>query len=156
MELNTKGRYAVMAMADLARHDSPTAVPLTQVAERQRLPLAYLEQLFVHLRRANLVDSARGRSGGYRLAKPARDISVAAVMAAVEEETRFTRCAGEGPGCVADQPCLTHDLWTALSHSTASFLQSVSLADVVLAGFPGSKTVSGRGVEQVDVVRGGG
>ncbi len=69
VELTTKGRYAVMAMADLASHADAGAVPLSLVAERQHLPLAYLEQLFAPLRRAGLVESARGRSGGYRLAK---------------------------------------------------------------------------------------
>ncbi len=72
MELTTKGRYAVMAMADLASHADQAAIPLSLVAERQHLPLAYLEQLFVPLRRTGLVESARGRSGGYRLAKAAR------------------------------------------------------------------------------------
>ena len=80
MELNTRGRYAVMAMADIACQDSSAAHALSAIAERQKLPLAYLEQLFVQLRRAGLVDSARGRSGGYRLAHPAAQISVADVM----------------------------------------------------------------------------
>lgn len=134
MELTTKGRYAVMAMVDLANHAEKGAVPLSLVAERQNLPLAYLEQLFVPLRRAGLVDSARGRSGGYKLAKPASEISVAAVMAAVDEETRFTRCSTDDPRCSAATPCLTHGLWNALSESTTAFLSSVSLADVISGG----------------------
>ncbi|MET0431238.1 MAG: aminotransferase class V-fold PLP-dependent enzyme [Hyphomicrobium sp.] len=131
MELTTKGRYAVMAMADLAGHAEDNATPLSVVAERQSLPLSYLEQLFVPLRRAGLVESARGRSGGYRLAKPAKDISVADVMDAVEEDTRFTRCSHNDPRCSAATPCVTHGLWNALSEATGRFLSSVSLADVI-------------------------
>ncbi|MBS0233026.1 MAG: aminotransferase class V-fold PLP-dependent enzyme [Proteobacteria bacterium] len=134
MELTTKGRYAVMAMADLAGHADESAIPLSVVAERQSLPLAYLEQIFVPLRRAGLVESARGRSGGYRLAKPASKISVADVMDAVEEDTRFTRCSHNDPRCSAATPCVTHGLWNALSEATSEFLSSISLADVVAGG----------------------
>ncbi|WP_082073101.1 aminotransferase class V-fold PLP-dependent enzyme [Hyphomicrobium sp. 99] len=134
MELTTKGRYAVMAMADLAGHADEGAIALSVVAERQSLPLAYLEQLFVPLRRAGLVESARGRSGGYRLAKPAAEISIAAVMEAVEEDTRFTRCSHNDPRCSAATPCVTHWLWTALSESMGHFLSSVNLADVITGG----------------------
>ena len=134
MELTTKGRYAVMALADLAGHTDDGAIALSVVAERQSLPLAYLEQLFVPLRRAGLVESARGRSGGYRLAKPAAQVSVAAIMAAVEEDTRFTRCSHNDPRCSAATPCVTHGLWNALSETTGEFLSSVSLADVIMGG----------------------
>ncbi len=78
MELNTKGRYAVMAMADLAKHGGDASVPLSAIADRQRLSLDYLEQIFLKLRRSGLVESTRGRLGGYRLGRPAADISVAA------------------------------------------------------------------------------
>lgn len=138
VELTTKGRYAVTAMADIAGQGDTLAVPLSQIAERQALPLAYLEQIFVGLRRAGLVESARGRSGGYRLARPASGISIAAVMAAVEEDTHFTRCAdGETP-CLRDTPCLTHGLWQRLGAVTSSFFASVSLADVVSGKLPGT------------------
>jgi cysteine desulfurase len=134
VELTTKGRYAVMAMADLAGHADDGAIALSVVAERQSLPLAYLEQLFVPLRRAGLVESARGRSGGYRLAKPADQVSVAAIMEAVEEDTRFTRCSHNDPRCSAATPCVTHGLWSALSETMGQFLSSVSLADVIVGG----------------------
>ena len=124
-----------MAMADLARHAGDGAIALSVIAERQKLPLAYLEQLFVPLRRAGLVDSARGRTGGYRLAHDAKDISVGAVMSAVEEETKFTRCAGEGSSCTGTEPCIAHGLWSALSDATSGFLQAVSLADVIAGKF---------------------
>jgi Rrf2 family protein len=136
MELNTKGRYAVMAMADLAKHAGDASVPLSAIAERQRLSLDYLEQIFLKLRRAGLVESTRGRHGGYRLGRPAADISVAAVMSAVEEDTRMTRCTGSGEvGCLGHERCLTHDLWTALGDQIELFLAGVSLKDV-LDGVP--------------------
>ncbi|HEY8193542.1 MAG TPA: aminotransferase class V-fold PLP-dependent enzyme [Hyphomicrobium sp.] len=134
MELTTKGRYAVMALADLASHADQTAIPLSLVAERQHLPLAYLEQLFVPLRRTGLVESARGRTGGYRLAKQPSEISIAEIMAAVEEATHFTRCSDNDPRCSVATPCLTHGLWNALSEATSEFLTSVSLADVIGGG----------------------
>jgi Rrf2 family protein len=132
LELNTKGRYAVMAMADLAKFGGAEAVPLSAVAERQQISLAYLEQLFVRLRRAGLVESARGRAGGYRLARPAGRIMVAEVMRAVDEGMRMTRCGGEESApCIAGKRCLTHGLWDALSDRIGSFLESVSLQEVV-------------------------
>ena len=132
MDLNTKGRYAVMAMADLARHGGEAAVPLTDIAERQQISLAYLEQLFQRLRKAGVVESARGRLGGYRLARGMEAITVAEVMAAVEEPVVMTRCQGHGVvGCVAGDRCLTHDLWDALGDHIAGFLGSVTLKDIL-------------------------
>jgi Rrf2 family protein len=139
VELNTKGRYAVTAMADLAKHGASDAVPLSAIAERQRLSLAYLEQLFAKLRRAGLVESERGRAGGYRLARPASSVTVAEIMGAVEEGFRMTRCGGEhSTPCIAGQRCLTHGLWDALGDQIATFLDSVTLQEV-LDGIPPSK-----------------
>ncbi len=146
MELNTKGRYAVMAMADLARYGQAEAVPLSAIAERQHLSLPYLEQLFLKLRRAGLVESARGRSGGYRLGKAANSITVAAVMAAVEEDTRMTRCHAHsetGNGCIGEERCLTHGLWQALSDRISAFLSEVTLQDV-LDGVPRKTAAASR------------
>lgn len=136
MELNTKGRYAVMAMADLAKQAGEQAVPLSMIAERQQLSLAYLEQIFLRLRRAGLVESARGRAGGYRLGRPASQINVAEIMAAVEEQTRMTRCMEGGGGCIGEERCLTHSLWRALGTQISSFLSAISLQDVI-DGLPG-------------------
>ncbi len=133
MELNTRGRYAVMAMADLAKAalDQPS-VPLSGIAERQQISLAYLEQLFVKLRRAQLIESERGRAGGYRLARPANEISIADILIAVEEKTDMTRCGQEaGEPCVAGKRCLTHGLWDALSTHIDSFLVRVTLDQVI-------------------------
>ncbi len=148
MELNTRGRYAVMALADLAKHGGSDAVPLSAVADRQQLSVAYLEQIFLKLRRAGLVESARGRAGGYRLARPANQLNVAEIMRAAEEETRMTRCtSGSGVGCLGEERCLTHSLWHALGNHIAGFLANVSLQDV-LDGIPSpedSATDTGRG-----------
>ena len=126
-----------MAMADLAKHDTDGPVPLSAIAERQHISLAYLEQLFLRLRRAGLVASERGRTGGYRLARAPADISIAEVMAAVEEGTRMTRCAGDsGMTCLPGERCLTHGLWDALGAHIGDFLSQVTLNDV-LVGIPG-------------------
>lgn len=125
-----------MAMAELARAGDGQALPLSAIADRQHLSVAYLEQIFLKLRRAGLVESARGRSGGYRLTTPANGISIAAIMQAAEEETRMTRCMGEqGIGCVGPHKCLTHNLWQALGDRIRGFLDNVSLQDV-LDGMP--------------------
>jgi Rrf2 family protein len=125
-----------MAMADLAKYGGGEAVPLPAIAERQSLPMTYLEQLFLRLRRAGLVVSERGRTGGYRLGRPASEIRVAEIMVAVDEETRMTRCMGEqGLGCNGEQKCLTHELWHALGGHIREFLQGVTLQDV-LDGVP--------------------
>lgn len=135
MELTTRGRYAVMAMADLARHGDGEPVALAAIAERQKLSLAYLEQLYARLRRAGIVVSARGRSGGYTLGRPAAEISIADILTAVEEETRMTRCSGEGDvGCLGDTRCITHGLWQALGAHIAQFFSSVTLQDVIDGG----------------------
>ena len=147
MELNTKGRYAVMAMADLAKNARSEAVPLSQIAERQHLSVAYLEQIFMHLRRAGLVESARGRSGGFRLGRPAGEINVAEIMRAVEEETRMTRCRGDGSRCFGVERCLTHHLWESLGDHIEGFLSRVTLDDV-LRGLPGDKK-GGRGPKAI-------
>ena len=134
MRLSTKGRYAVMAMADLARRecDPSRAVALAEIAARQEISLSYLEQLFARLRRKGLVQSARGPGGGYRLAKTAEATSIADIVHAVDEPLRATRCASEGTGCMLKgERCLTHDLWEDLGQHIEGYLASVSLADVV-------------------------
>jgi Rrf2 family iron-sulfur cluster assembly transcriptional regulator len=132
VELNTKGRYAVTAMADLAKFGAGAAVPLSAIAERQHISLAYLEQLFAKLRRAGLVQSERGRTGGYRLDRPADRISVAEIMRAVDEGVRMTRCAGENAApCIPGNRCLTHGLWDALGEQITWFLESVTLEEVI-------------------------
>ncbi|RAK61449.1 Rrf2 family transcriptional regulator [Phenylobacterium hankyongense] len=134
MRLSTKGRYAVMAMADLARRESGAerAVALAEIAARQEISLSYLEQLFARLRRKGLVKSARGPGGGYRLARTADETTIAEIVHAVDEPLRATRCASQGKGCMLKgERCLTHDLWADLGDRIEDYLSSVSLADVV-------------------------
>ena len=96
MRLSTKGRYAVMAMADLARNGADRAVSLAEIATRQEISLSYLEQLFARLRKSGLVKSVRGPGGGYRLAREACETAVAEIVLAVDEPIRATRCVGAG------------------------------------------------------------
>jgi Rrf2 family iron-sulfur cluster assembly transcriptional regulator len=135
MRLSTKGRYAVMAMADLSRHGDDRAVSLAEIAARQEISLSYLEQLFARLRRAGLVRSVRGPGGGYRLARPAAETPVATIVLAVDEPIRATRCVGQASpqGCmVGGERCITHHLWEDLGAEIHAFLASVSLEDVVM------------------------
>ena len=134
MKLSTKGRYAVMAMTDLAGHAASgagRAVALAEIAARQQISLSYLEQLFARLKRRGLVAIVRGPGGGYRLAKPARETSVAEVVHAVDEPLRATRCAIHEKGCMkGGARCATHDLWARMGEQIESYLASVSLEDV--------------------------
>src|ERR1700722_3384610 len=132
MKLSTKGRYAVMAMTDLAGHADRRAVSLAEIAERQQLSVAYLEQLFARMRRRGLVVSARGPGGGHRLARPAEETPVAEVVTAVDEPLRATRCGGKPGGCMrGGAKCLTHDLWEETGRQIQDYLASISLADVL-------------------------
>jgi len=133
MRLTTKGRYAVMALADLATHSGGRPVALADIAERQEISLSYLEQLFAKLRRRGVVASVRGPGGGYLLAKAAADTVIADIVLAVDEPLHATRCnPGSPEGCRKNRTCcLTHDLWDALSGEIRTFLAAVSLADVV-------------------------
>lgn len=138
MRLSTRGRYAVMAMVEMAVREGRDEaslqgrpVTLNEIAAAQHLSVAYLEQLFGRLRRAGLVASARGPGGGYRLARPAAEIPGAAVVEAADEPIVATRCEDGGPGCLAGERCLTHDLWAELGDQIRLFLGGMTLADVV-------------------------
>ncbi len=132
MKLSTKGRYAVMAMADLSLASDGRPVSLAAIARRQEISLSYLEQLFGKLRRNGLVKSVRGPGGGYLLARPPKDIRVADIILAVDEPIETTRCKPGSPqGCKANKSrCLTHDLWEELGHHIYRFLSVISLEDV--------------------------
>ncbi len=134
MQLSTKGRYAVMAMTDLAgqaRVEGRRAVALADIAARQQISLAYLEQLFSRLRRRGLVESVRGPGGGYRLARSPAETSVAEVVMAVDEPLRAVRCKATDTGCLkGGARCATHDLWAEMGRQIESYLASVSLEDV--------------------------
>ncbi|HFD80570.1 MAG TPA: Rrf2 family transcriptional regulator [Gammaproteobacteria bacterium] len=125
MRLSTKGRYAVTAMMDLAIHESGGPVTLADISRCQHISLSYLEQLFSKLRRGNLVRGVRGPGGGYRLARPASEITVAAIIAAVDESVDAT-CRGDS-NCGGQDACLTHELWCGLSRRIYNFLDGISL-----------------------------
>jgi Rrf2 family iron-sulfur cluster assembly transcriptional regulator len=140
MRLSTKGRYAVMAMADLAKNGMSVdgldrAVSLAEIAARQEISLSYLEQLFARLRKGGLVRSVRGPGGGYRLAKAAHETVIAEIVLAVDEPIRATRCASQSApkGCMmAGERCITHNLWEDLGDEIHRYLAGVSLEDVVM------------------------
>ncbi|HWT08193.1 MAG TPA: Rrf2 family transcriptional regulator [Roseomonas sp.] len=138
MRLSTRGRYAVMALVEMAAREGRAEgcingrpVTLNDIAAAQQLSVAYLEQLFGRLRRAGLVASARGPGGGYRLARPPGDIRIAEVVEAADEPIVATRCEEGGPGCLGGARCLTHDLWAELGDQIRLFLGAMTLADVV-------------------------
>ncbi|MFN7710507.1 MAG: Rrf2 family transcriptional regulator [Holosporales bacterium] len=132
MRLSTRGHYAVMALIDLARQGRDKPVALALIAERQELSVHYLEQLFLRLRRQNLVKSVRGQSGGYVLARPASEMTIAEIIEAAEEEVKTTRCkVGGGKSCQGkSEPCLTHHLWHGLGTVIDTYLKGISLEDV--------------------------
>ncbi len=130
MRLTTKGRFAVTAMIDLASRQAEGPVTLAGIAERQRISLSYLEQLFGKLRRHKLVSSVRGPGGGYRLAREVTAITVADIIVAVDEPLDATQCGGK-QNCHDEQRCLTHDLWTNLNKRMYGYLASVTLSALV-------------------------
>ncbi|HEY4712944.1 MAG TPA: Rrf2 family transcriptional regulator [Aquirhabdus sp.] len=132
MRLTTRGRYAVTALLDLALQASTDEQPITlaEIAARQSISIAYLEQLFSKLKRSGLVSSSRGAMGGYRLAKPNHEIAILDIIEAVNESVDATMCDGQG-NCLKGAKCLTHDLWHDLSTQIESYLSGVTIADLV-------------------------
>jgi Rrf2 family transcriptional regulator, iron-sulfur cluster assembly transcription factor len=132
VKLSTRGRYAVMAMADLAQNSNNKPVTLADIAERQEISLSYLEQLFGKMRKAGLVASVRGPGGGYLLGRPPSELRVADIVLAVDEPIKATRCTPGSPlGCHSHRGrCLTHDLWEELGNQIYLFLSAVTLADI--------------------------
>jgi len=131
MRLTTKGRFAVTAMIDLALRQQNGPVTLAGISQRQKISLSYLEQLFGKLRRHALVQSTRGPGGGYTLARPMADLSVADIIYAVDEPLDATQCGGKENCGDNDQRCMTHDLWASLNRVMVDYLDSVSLNDLV-------------------------
>jgi Rrf2 family iron-sulfur cluster assembly transcriptional regulator len=141
MRLTSKGRYAVMAMADLALHGgADRAVPLQEVARRQEISLSYLEQLFARMRRAGLVAGVRGPGGGYRLSQPPAGVMISDIIAAVNEPIKATRCdESSTKSCIGRTGrCIAHGLWQEMGDRIHVFLSSVSLADVLEQRFDGA------------------
>lgn len=130
MRLTTKGRFAVTAMIDLALRCGDGPVTLAGISERQKISLSYLEQLFGKLRRHQLVESVRGPGGGYCLARPSTQVTVADIVRAVDETLDATQCGGHG-NCKDDEQCMTHELWSTLNFKMFEYLGSVTLSDLV-------------------------
>lgn len=133
MKLSTKGRYAMVALTDIALQPETALVNLTEISKRQDISLAYLEQLFVKLRRADLVTSVRGPGGGYRLARPASDIRVAEILEAVDETVSAMHKGGGASGAASGSRAqsLTNRLWEGMSAHVYVFLHQARLSDVV-------------------------
>ena len=133
MKLTTKGRYAVMAMADLASNTSSGPVSLTEISFRQNISLAYLEQIFIKLKKNKLVKSSRGATGGYLLEKPASEIKLSNIIFAVDEEVRVLNCKKNSKkGCNnKSTKCITHNLWDELDQHINGFFEKVKLQDLV-------------------------
>ena len=133
MKLSTKGRYAVTALADIALNGQAGPIALADISERQDISVAYLEQLFVKMRRAGLVESVRGRGGGYKLAAEPGETRISDIMAAVDERLNAMGCDGSpDAGCGhSKEACLTHALWEQLSAHVHVFLNQTTIADVI-------------------------
>ncbi|KAL1019617.1 Fe-S cluster assembly transcriptional regulator IscR [Haemophilus influenzae] len=130
MKLTSKGRYAVTAVLDIALNADGGPVSLADISERQHISLSYLEQLFAKLRKDGLVKSVRGPGGGYQLGLPSEQISVGMIIAAVNENIHVTKCLGR-ENCKNGVECLTHELWEDLSLRIESFLNEMTLAELV-------------------------
>ena len=133
MKLTSKGRYAVMAMADLAKNNVKKPTNLTEISLRQGISIAYLEQLFLKLRKNNLVKSARGPSGGYVLSKPPEDIKLLSIIRAVDEKIMTVKCRKESKkGCNGKSiKCITHNLWDDLEAHINKFFEDNTLNDIL-------------------------
>ena len=133
MKLTTKGRYAVMAMADLALFKDRGPVNLTEISLRQNISLAYLEQIFIKLKKGNLVKSVRGAKGGYELETPPEEIRISNIISAVDEEVKMLNCKKESKkGCNnKSTKCITHNLWDQLDQHINNFFEKVKLQDLI-------------------------
>ena len=133
MKLTTKGRYAVMAMADLAMFKDSGPTSLTDISLRQNISLAYLEQIFIKLKNNNLVKSTRGAKGGYILEVPPEEIKISNIISAVDEKVKTLNCKKESKkGCNSKSTkCITHNLWDQLDQHINNFFEKVKLQDLV-------------------------
>ena len=133
MKITSKGRYAVLAMVDIARHSKATPCNLTNVSIRQNISLPYLERIFNDLKKANLVESQKGPGGGYRLSKDSNEIQILEIFNAIDEKIKATGCSNNHNAfCTGKKTkCLTHNFWEDLENLIGNYLQSISLDDLV-------------------------
>ena len=132
MNLTTKGKYAVTAVLDLAiqERDSASYSKISEVADRQSIPPAYLEQIFSFLRKAGILTAVRGPKGGFKLSRPSAEIMIGEIIVAVEKNMDATQCAGEGI-CNAGSKCIAHNFWMDFNENVNHFLMNKSLEDVL-------------------------
>ena len=133
MRLTSKGRYAVMAMADLAKIDTDQPSSLTEISLRQGISISFLEQIFLKLKKSNLVKSSRGPSGGYLLTKSPEEIKLSSIIKAVDEKVKTLGCKRESKkGCNGKSiKCITHDLWDDLEIHINNFFKRNTLKDII-------------------------
>ena len=133
MKLTSKGRYAVMAMADLAKNDAKKPTSLSEISLRQGISLSFLEQLFLRLKKNNLVLSSRGSHGGYVLSRSPEEIKLSSIIHAVDEEIKTVKCKRESKkGCNGKSiKCITHDLWDDLESHINNFFERNTLKDII-------------------------
>ena len=133
MKLTNKGRYAVMAMAELAKHDIKKPINLSEISIRQGISISFLEQIFLKLKNKDLVQSSRGPSGGYILSKPPEEIKLSNIIEAVDEKVKTLKCKKDSKkGCNGKSiKCITHDLWAELEHHIMYFFEKNTLKDIV-------------------------
>lgn len=130
MRMSTKAQYAVRAMVNLNLHSDGAPVSLRDISLRESISLTYLEQLFVKLRRGQIVKSVRGPGGGYLLARPAREIQVDEIIDSVEESLVPVACMDQKHGCVCHEQCVTHNVWQGLGERIRDFLASITLEEL--------------------------
>ncbi|NJC87095.1 MAG: Rrf2 family transcriptional regulator [Desulfuromonas sp.] len=139
MRISTKAQYAVRAMVSLSLHGEGRPMSLHDIAGRESISLAYLEQLFVKLRRGKIVKSVRGPGGGYLLARPAAEIRVDEIIDSVEESLVPVSCMDASGNCVCNDQCISHSVWQGLGERVRQFLSSITLADLVRDASKGIK-----------------
>ena len=133
MKLTSKGRYAVMAMADLAKNDVKKPTSLTEISLRQGISLSFLEQLFLRLKKSNLVLSTRGPNGGYLLSRSPEEIKLSSIIKAVDEKIKTVKCKKNSKkGCNGKSiKCITHNLWDDLENHINNFFEKNTLKDII-------------------------
>ena len=133
MKLTNKGRYAVMAMAELAKHDIKKPINLSEISIRQGISISFLGQIFLKLKNKDLVQSSRGPSGGYTLSKSPEEIKLSNIIEAVDEKVKTLKCNKDSKkGCNGKSiKCITHDLWAELEHHIMYFFENNTLKDIV-------------------------
>lgn len=128
MILTTKARYAVMAIMEIADNGNNSPLSLLEISKRQEISLSYLEQIFAHLRKAEIVSSIKGPKGGYILSKKPSEITIAQIVKAIGEPIKMTRCSSENKGCMKSKAkCKTHHLWSGLENKIYDYLESISV-----------------------------